>query len=116
MERLVEDLRGLADMVLIDTPPVLAVSDTLPVARMVDGVIIVSDAGATTRSALRHVREQLEQVGARIVGGIYNGFDPTKAGSDGYYGYGGYEESSRRRDDEVEPIPTEKTEAQQLWD
>ena len=46
------------------------------------------------------MREQLEQVGANIIGGIYNNFDPSKAkGYGAYYGYGskGYEERPSRR-------------------
>ena len=87
MRNLPVELRGAADFVLLDTPPVLAVSDALAIATMVDGVIIVADASSTTRSALAQVREQLEQVGARIVGGIYNNLDPSKAKSYGGYGY-----------------------------
>jgi capsular exopolysaccharide synthesis family protein len=108
MRSLLDDLRGATDFVILDTAPILAVSDALPLATMVDGVIVVADAEATTRSALTHVREQLEQVGANIIGGIYNNFDPSKAkGYGAYYGYGskGYEErpSRRGRDDVADP-------------
>lgn len=87
MRNLLGELRGATDFVLLDTPPVLAVSDALAIASMVDGVIVVADAASTTRSALAQVREQLEQVGARIVGGVYNNLDPSKAKSYGGYGY-----------------------------
>src|SRR3990172_7640241 len=79
MRRLLEELREHADFVLLDTPPLLAVADATIVAPSSDGVIIVADAGRTTKAAVSHVREQLDQVGANVVGGVYNNFDPSDA-------------------------------------
>jgi Mrp family chromosome partitioning ATPase len=76
--------------VLLDTPPVLAVSDAMILAGIADGVVVVADAGSTTRPALALTRQQLEQVGSRIVGGIYNNFDPSKARFPNYSSYHGY--------------------------
>ena len=90
MSSLLRDLREVADFVLLDTPPVLAVSDALILASMADGVVVVADAGSTTRPALALTRQQLEQVGSRIVGGIYNNFDPSKARFPNYTSYRGY--------------------------
>ena len=87
MRSLLPDLRERTDFVVLDTPPVLAVSDMMAIATMVDGVIVVADASTTTRSALAQVREQLEQVGARIIGCVYNNLDATKAKAAGGYGY-----------------------------
>jgi capsular exopolysaccharide synthesis family protein len=118
MGRLVTYLRGAADFVIIDTPPVLAVADTLSIARMVDGVIVVADARSTTRAAMAHVREQLEQVGARIVGGVYNNFDLSKNDREGrYYGYGGYSERHDKASDRSRE-PAARTgfdEPQDIW-
>ena len=103
-------------MVLIDTPPLLAVSDTLPIARMVDGVIVVADAGSTTRSALAHVREQLQQVGARIVGGIYNNVDTSRDAYYGtYFGYGGYGDVGEIQAVEEAVEPAFPDERNKLW-
>lgn len=79
MGRLLEQLRQHADLVLLDTPPVLAVSDALGLVPLTDGAIVVADAGTTTRAVVRFVREQLEQVGGRIVGGVLNNLDPARA-------------------------------------
>ncbi len=88
MENVVRELRDAADFVVIDTAPVLAVSDPLVLAPSSDGVIIVADAGHTSRAAARHVREQLEQVGANIAGGVFNNFDPSNAKyAPSYYRY-----------------------------
>jgi len=93
MARFLQSLRSFADFVLLDTPPVLAVSDALILAPHSDGVIIIVDAGHTSRSAVAHTREQLEQVGARILGGVLNNLDTSRAKSypsyvRDYYGYG----------------------------
>jgi non-specific protein-tyrosine kinase len=79
MESLLFNLRRLTDFIVIDTPPVLAVSDALVLAPNCDGFVVLADAGTTSASALTHAREQLEQVGANIVGGILNNFDPANA-------------------------------------
>jgi capsular exopolysaccharide synthesis family protein len=88
MERLIEQLRGFADVVILDTPPLLAVSDGVSLASRCDGVLMVADARSTARGALAHAREQLEQVGATIVGGVLNNFDASRARySSHYHGY-----------------------------
>ena len=79
METLLRDLRPHADFILLDTPPVLAVSDALVLAPLCDGFIVLADAGSTSGSEVVHAREQLKQVGANIVGGILNNFDPSNA-------------------------------------
>ena len=84
MEELLGLLRESADYVLVDTAPVLVVSDAMIVARRADAVILIGDSGSTTRASLTSAREQLEQVGANVVGAVLNGFDPSKAR---YYPY-----------------------------
>lgn len=84
MDSLLGELRLFADVVLIDTPPILAVSDSLILGPRSDGVIIVADAHNSSRGAVEHTREQLDQVGAGIVGCVFNNFDPSQAK---YYPY-----------------------------
>jgi len=60
------------DHVIIDTPPVLSVTDALVISPKVDGVIIVTRAGKTACDAVRKATEHLEQVGARILGVVIN--------------------------------------------
>ncbi len=90
MDRLLAEVRGAAaaDFVILDTPPVLAVSDALTLVPRSDGVLVVADASTTTRTALREAREALEQVGGRIVGGVLNNLDAARARYyPGYYRY-----------------------------
>jgi capsular exopolysaccharide synthesis family protein len=87
MEGLLADFRQFADIVVIDTPPILAVSDALVLAPRCDGVLIVADGQSTRRAAVAHAREQLEQVGANIIGSVLNDFDPSQARYEYYQKY-----------------------------
>lgn len=95
------------DVVLLDTPPVLPVTDALVVTRMVDATLVVVDSRTTRRNPLRRTLQLLEQVNAPVLGMVLNG---VSSGSGGYgYGYGYTYESkaekpsrllSRKRDEQ----------------
>ena len=76
-------LRSECDVVLVDSPPVLPVTDATVLARMVDATILVGTAGRTTRREYHRSIELLRQVEAPIVGTVLNGIEP-----EGMYGYG----------------------------
>lgn len=78
VRRLFDDLYDEYDLIVIDTPPVLAVSDTTVVAAMADGVVLVVRAGKTPLEAAQHALRQLERAGAQVVGSVLN--DPTGQG------------------------------------
>jgi capsular exopolysaccharide synthesis family protein len=83
----VEAMAGQADVLLLDTTPVLPVSDSLVVSRFVDAVLVVVDARSTTRKAVRRTLQLLHQVNAPILGLVLNGISE----GEGYgtrYGYG----------------------------
>jgi len=89
MGELLADLRDVSDFVIIDTSPILPVADALVLAPLVDGILLVADASITTRSAVTHTRELLDQVDAPLVGAVFNDYDPSRdRGGSGYYGYG----------------------------
>jgi len=73
------------DLVVIDTPPLTAVSDAFPLLRKVDGVIIVGRVGRNRRDIAQRLHETLTGAGAPLLGVVANGF---KAGRGGSYGYG----------------------------
>ena len=73
MTKLLEQARERADLVLIDSPPILAVSDCLALAAQVDGVLLIARFGVTQRRDLARATAQLEKVGARVVGVVRNG-------------------------------------------
>lgn len=97
MESLLDQLRSLAEFVVIDTPPFLAVADALILAQRSDGVLIVADAGRTARGAIAETSDQLEQSGAHVVGTVLNNFEASR--SPYHYRYHHpYQYHSRQRD------------------
>jgi polysaccharide biosynthesis transport protein len=94
---LISQLMENADLVLFDSPPVLAVADTAILASNVDATILVIDSEATGKSATLHAKAQLERVAGRLVGSALNNFDPS---SSGYY-YGAYAYYGARGGDDV---------------
>lgn len=84
METLIESLKGQADVIIFDTPPVLAVTDAVVLATRVDGVLLVSDARHTRRATVRRAAERLRQVGAPLLGVVLN---RVSSSGDGYYAY-----------------------------
>jgi len=81
---LMTELRGRADITIIDTPPLLAVAETANIASQGDGVVVVVDRGTPMR-ALNDVKERADLADLRIIGYIFN---RAKAGD--RYGYGAY--------------------------
>jgi capsular exopolysaccharide synthesis family protein len=79
MRDVMEQLKARADFVIVDIAPVLAVADAMTLARQVDGVLFVADAGKSTQGPIVQARMQLEQVGARIIGGVLHNFDRSKS-------------------------------------
>lgn len=88
---LFEELGGLFDMVIIDAPPLLPVSDAAVTARDVDGAILVVRHGTTTREQLRQAAQRLVAVDAQLLGIAVN-MTPKRSADDYGYAYGyGYE-------------------------
>ena len=82
--RLLEEARSLADVVIIDTAPLLAASVTRELVTMADVVVLTSRAGRTTSPAAERTAELLERLGAPTLGVVLVGL-PTGMFSD-YYG------------------------------
>lgn len=82
MSRLLEEMSRRYDFLLIDTPPVLAVTDAQVVGKMVDGLVLVVQAERTPREALRQTRELLDLLKIKTLGVVVNCFDLD---SRGYY-------------------------------
>ncbi|MBM3459068.1 MAG: polysaccharide biosynthesis tyrosine autokinase, partial [Armatimonadetes bacterium] len=85
--QLLADLERDADVVILDSPPCLPVTDPLLIAAQVDGVLLVLHAGQSRRGALQHVQTLLRRAHSRILGVVLNRVDLQKAG---YYYYGRY--------------------------
>jgi Mrp family chromosome partitioning ATPase len=87
MRDLITELTQTVDLVLLDTPPILAATDPLVVAPNVSGVVLICRANRTRRDALRRAAEALQQGGIRIVGAVLNQ-NASREGN--YYYYEGY--------------------------
>jgi capsular exopolysaccharide synthesis family protein len=104
---LLNKLRSQFEYVLVDSPPLLSVSDSRILSTMTDAVVLVTKAYSTPYDVVRHARGLLYAAGARILGVALNSVDLRKGGfgsSYGYhyyrYGYGyGYESTSGKSDD-----------------
>jgi len=97
MARLVEKLAGQADLVIFDSPPVLAVTDAAVMGRQVDGVVLVVDAGQTREQVLGQAAGELQKTGANLLGVVLNRLDSRRGGYYYYYYYYSEEEGGQRR-------------------
>lgn len=87
MRDLVNLLKEQYDLIIFDVPPLLIVADTQVLMSIVDGVVIVVNAGKTTKNSLRRTSEILKIAQAPVLGFIYN--DSSHKEKKGYgYGYG----------------------------
>lgn len=84
----IDEARKAFDIVIIDTPPLLAVSDPCIIAARVDGVVLTMRLRKEGRPLAERAGEILGGLDARILGVVVNGCDPS--GSHGYKGYYGY--------------------------
>jgi len=89
-EQLLAVLREKFEYVIIDTPPVLVVTDPCSVAPRADGVILCVRLSRNTRDFGRRALEQLRDVGANMTGIVVNGVEETDAYGYGNYSYSGY--------------------------
>ncbi|MGQ0802754.1 MAG: polysaccharide biosynthesis tyrosine autokinase [Actinomycetota bacterium] len=93
---LFELLSARCDLLLIDSPPVLPVTDALVISGLVDATLVVATAGTTTKRGLHRAVSALRQVDAPLVGTVLNGIGTADAYGYGYGGYGyGYTEPIR---------------------
>ncbi len=78
-------LRDRYDLILIDSPPVMPVSDPLILSEMSDGVIMVTKGGATSRAAARQACQSLEKINSAIIGVVMNCVKAPRGGYGSYY-------------------------------
>ncbi len=72
MDRIIETLRTLADIVLFDAPPMIAVTDAAVLGVKMDGVLLVVSAGKTKRDHALRAKSLLEKVNAKVLGVVLN--------------------------------------------
>jgi len=87
MGKLIEHLEQQADVLIFDTPPILAVTDAAVLAKRVDGVLLVIEAGKTREEVARRAMEELSKVGAPVLGVVLNKVPVRRGSGYGYYYY-----------------------------
>ncbi|WP_243720047.1 CpsD/CapB family tyrosine-protein kinase [Macrococcus lamae] len=87
MEQLLEQLDQSFGIILLDTPPVLAVTDAKVLSHLVDGTLLVVNSKKTHREKVIDAKNELEKSTARILGVVINDLDKKEDG-DYYYYYG----------------------------
>jgi len=94
VQDILEGLEDLFDIVIIDTPPVVAVTDAVVLSQKVDGVIMVVKSFKVAKDLVAQAKQQLLDVDANLIGVILNDFDIQRK-SYGYYYYYTYYGSDR---------------------
>jgi succinoglycan biosynthesis transport protein ExoP len=91
MKELLSALSRRFDHILVDSPPLANVTDPVILSTMVDGSILVVNAGRSARESVRRARRDLARVGARVFGVVLNNVDLKREGYDDYdyYRYAG---------------------------
>lgn len=129
MKELIEQARSRYERIIIDSPPITAVTDAVILSSFVDGVVVVIRAGETHREIIKNGIFQLKAVNARILGAVLNSVD---MGRDSYYYYQYYyyyygedgekrkktrqkKPGSSRYDDAVETAKDYGTKVKQAW-
>jgi succinoglycan biosynthesis transport protein ExoP len=87
-------LESRFDRILLDSPPVLAVTDAVVLSRISDGVMLIAQAGKTQREDISLAARQFRDVDAPILGVIMNDMDISQRRYGYYYYYGGGYEST----------------------
>lgn len=90
MRQLLEHLKQSYDMIIVDAPPLLPVTDALVLSSMTDGALMVIDYGSTRIGEAVHGKQQLDQAGAHIVGVVMNKIPTGRRGYAYYYYYRRY--------------------------
>ena len=96
MKRLIEEFSEEFDIILIDTPPIVAVTDAAILAQEVDGVILVLASGEVNKDFAQRAKEQLDKVGAKILGAVLNKADMKTSEYYYYYYYHGSDDPKKK--------------------
>ena len=90
MRALLDRLGGIYTHIVIDSPPVLSVTDAVILARLSDAVVLVIRHGKSTKHIIKRARDLLLRSGAPMAGLVLNAVDLNSPDYYGYYGYSGY--------------------------
>jgi tyrosine-protein kinase Etk/Wzc len=87
MKKLLEELKKKFEVILFDSPPVIAVTDAAILSMLVDGIVLVIKAHQTHREAIKRAKSLLDTAEAKIFGSLLNGVNIQKTYGTNYYYY-----------------------------
>jgi non-specific protein-tyrosine kinase len=87
MANLVDQLEGMADLVLVDAPPLLPVTDAAVLSRVTSGALLIVRSNRTRRDQVTRAAQQLEAVDGKLLGSVLT-MVPSRKGAGADYGYG----------------------------
>jgi capsular exopolysaccharide synthesis family protein len=90
MHDLIEHCRGIYTHIVMDSPPLLSVTDSVVLAREADAVVMIVRHGKSSKHALRRGRDLLQRSGSKLTGIVLNAVDLSSPEYYAYYGYYGY--------------------------
>lgn len=90
MRQLLQESRGIYTHIVMDSPPLLSVTDSVVLARDADAVVLIVRHGKSTKHAVRRARDLLLRSGAKLAGIALNAVDLSSPEYYSYYGYSGY--------------------------
>ena len=97
LPEVLDKMRARYDVVVVDGPPMLGLSDAAMLASHVDGVLVMADASGFHRGAVKSTVRRLKMVNAKVLGVVVTKFDPKGAGGEySYYGYNYYQYDTDR--------------------
>lgn len=94
MNQLLQQCAELYTHIVIDSPPILSVTDAVILARHADAIVLVVRHGKSSRNVVRRARDLLVRSGAPLTGVVLNSVDINAPEYHGYYGYSGYSYSN----------------------
>lgn len=96
MKSFIEEMKNKFDCIIIDSPPVIAVTDAQILATLADGVLLVASSGEVEREALNRAKDLLIRVKANILGVVLNKVELKGRRGYGYYYYYGDENEGKK--------------------
>ncbi|HEX5282867.1 MAG TPA: polysaccharide biosynthesis tyrosine autokinase [Bryocella sp.] len=90
MNRLLAECRGRYTHIVLDSPPLLSITDSVVLAHDADAVVLVVRQGKSNKHAVRRSRDLLMRAGTKITGTVLNAVDLNSPEYYAYYGYSGY--------------------------
>lgn len=95
MRNFIAEMKEQFDFIILDTPPVIAVTDAQILSTMADGVLLVVSSGQAEREAVERSKSLLVNVGANILGVVLNKVEINSRRGYGYYYYYGNEKEGK---------------------